>query len=97
MCFTTVICAILCLALWLPGRGQGLSVAFATLFGISPDTVIGQCPVLTAMVSPLSEMGTRMGTSVAFASLGVLTSPPVGNAIDAASGGTYIYTAIFVD
>jgi len=90
-CFTTVICAIL----WLSGRGQGLSVAFAALFGISPDTVIGQFPVLTAMVSPLSEMGTRIGTSVAFASFGVLTSPPVGNATDT-SGRTYIYMAIFV-
>jgi len=96
MILTSILSAILCLALWLPGRGIGPSIAFAILFGFSTGAVIGLGPVLLVMISPMSEMGTRMGTYVAFAAVGTLTSPPIGNTIAAATpGGTYVYTALF--
>ena len=43
----------------------------------------------------MNEVGYRMGTVFAIAGLGTLTSPPIGGAIAADSGGKYDYAAVF--
>ncbi|KAF4219510.1 hypothetical protein CNMCM8980_006718 [Aspergillus fumigatiaffinis] len=95
MLVMTSLSAILVLALWLPARGNGALIIFAALFGITSGAIIGLGPVLIVSISPMSELGYRMGTVLAFAAVGTLTSPPIGGAIAADSGGGYTYTCVF--
>ncbi|KAL6713045.1 hypothetical protein ACLMJK_009441 [Lecanora helva] len=95
MVVMTLASGILCLALWLPGRSNGASIAFAILFGITSGAVVGIGPVLIAGISPLRELGTRMGTILAIAAIGTLTAPPIGTAIAQKSGGDYTFSALF--
>ncbi|KAF7160151.1 hypothetical protein CNMCM5623_005666 [Aspergillus felis] len=95
MLVMTSLSAILVLALWLPARGNGALITFAALFGITSGAIIGLGPVLVVSISPMSELGYRMGTVLAFAAVGTLTSPPIGGAIAADSGGSYTYTCVF--
>ncbi|KAG2016883.1 hypothetical protein GB937_006086 [Aspergillus fischeri] len=95
MLVMTSLSAILVLALWLPARGNGALITFAALFGITSGAIIGLGPVLIVSISPMSELGYRMGTVLAFAAVGTLTSPPIRGAIAADSGGSYTYTCVF--
>ena len=95
MVVMTLLSGILCLALWLPGRSNATSIVFAVLFGISSGAVIGIGPVLIASISPMRELGTRMGTILAIAAIGTLTAPPIGTAIAQKSGGDFTYSALF--
>ncbi|KAM5377374.1 hypothetical protein ACJZ2D_005055 [Fusarium nematophilum] len=87
--------AILILALWLPGRSNGAIIGFAVLFGFSSGAGIGLGPVLVASISPIEELGFRMGTIMSLAAIGTLTSPPIAGAIVAADGGRYRFAALF--
>jgi MFS family permease len=88
--------AIIVLGLWLPGRGQASSIAFAVLFGIGSGACIGLGPVLIMGISPMKEVGYRMGTIFAVAGIGSLTSPPIGGAIvDATQSGNYDLACVF--
>jgi MFS family permease len=91
----TSLSAILVLALWLPVRGNSVLITFAALFGITSGVVIGLGSVLIFSISPMNEMGYRMGTVLAFASVGTLTSPPIGGAITADTGGSYTHACVF--
>lgn len=95
MLVMTTLSATLVLALWLPARGNGALITFAALFGITSGAIIGLGPVLIVQISPMSELGYRVGTVLAFAAVGTLTSPPIGGAIAASDGGSYTYTCVF--
>lgn len=95
MLVMTTLSAILVLALWLPARGNAALTTFAALFGITSGAIIGLGPVLIVQISPMSELGYRVGTVLAFAAVGTLTSPPIGGAIAASDGGSYTYTSVF--
>lgn len=88
--------AIIVLGLWLPGRSPATSIAFAVLFGIGSGASIGLGPVLIMSISPINEVGYRMGTIFAIAGIGCLTSPPIGGAIvDLTLGDNYDYACVF--
>lgn len=87
--------AIMVLGLWLPGRGDGAIITFAVLFGFSSGAGIGLAPVLIAGVSPIEELGFRVGTILSLAAIGSLTSPPIAGAIVADDGGSYRFAAVF--
>lgn len=95
MLVMTTLSAVLVLALLLHARGNGALITFAALFGITSGAIIGLGPVPIVSISPMSELGYRMGTVLAFAAVGTLTSPPTGGAITADSGGSYVYTCVF--
>lgn len=95
MLVMTTLSTILVLALWLPARGNAALVTFAALFGITSGAIIGLGPVLIVQISPMSELGYRVGTVLAFAAVGTLTSPPIGGVIAASDGGSYTYTCVF--
>jgi len=87
---------IIVLGLWLPGRGNAASVVFAALFGIGSGACIGLGPVLIMSISPMNEVGWRMGTIFSIAGIGSLTSPPIGGAIaDATKNGDYDFASVF--
>ncbi|KAJ4163178.1 hypothetical protein LMH87_004922 [Akanthomyces muscarius] len=88
--------AVVVLGIWLPGHSAGASYAFAVLFGIGSGACIGLGPVLIMSISPIKEVGYRMGTIFAIAGIGCLTSPPIGGAIvDKTSDKVYDYAALF--
>ncbi|EFE41002.1 hypothetical protein TRV_04294, partial [Trichophyton verrucosum HKI 0517] len=95
MIIMTLFSAILVLALWLPGRSTGAIFAFAALFGISSGAGIGLGLPLIAAVSPMKELGYRMGMIVSIASIATLTSPPIGGAIVARDSGSFTYPCVF--
>lgn len=95
MIIMTLLSGIIVLGLWLPDRGNGATITFAVLFGISSGAGIGLGPVLIASISPMKELGFRMGTIFAIAATGTLTSPPIAGAITADDGGIYTYACLF--
>ncbi|KAN0102037.1 monocarboxylate permease-like protein [Hyaloscypha variabilis] len=86
---------IIVLGLWLPGHSHAAIIVFAALFGIGSGACIGLGPVLIMNISPMQEAGYRMGTVMAIAGLGTLTSPPIGGAIVARHGGSYVFACVF--
>lgn len=95
MIVVTFLSAVVVLALWLPGRGNGAFISFAVLFGITSGAGIGLGPVLIASISPMKELGFRMGTILAIAAVGTLTSPPIAGAIVASDSGSYTWACVF--
>jgi len=93
--FMSMFTTIINLGLWLPARSEGTIIAFAALFGFGSGACIGLGPVLIMGISPRKEVGYRMGTILAIASVGALTSLPIGGAIAAARGGIYVYASLF--
>ncbi|KAF7545739.1 hypothetical protein G7046_g9487 [Stylonectria norvegica] len=91
----TLLSAILILGLWLPGSSDGAIITFAVLFGFSSGAAIGLGPVLVSSISPMKELGFRMGTIMSLAAVGTLTSPPISGAIVADDGGSYRFAAVF--
>lgn len=87
---------IFVLGLWLPSRSDGASIAFAAIFGIGSGACIGLAPVLIMTISPMEEVGFRMGTLFAVAGIGALTSPPIAGAIvQRTPGGDYVFACVF--
>ncbi|KAM5462374.1 hypothetical protein MauCBS54593_008039 [Microsporum audouinii] len=96
MIIMVVFSLIIVLALWLPGRSEGAIITFAALFGIGSGACIGLGPVLIMGISPIQEVGYRMGTIFAIAGIGALTSPPIGGAIAQISeNGDYNFACVF--
>ncbi|GES64216.1 major facilitator superfamily domain, general substrate transporter [Aspergillus terreus] len=87
---------ILVLALWLPGRSAATMIVFAALFGVGSGAGIGLGPVLIMGISPMKEVGYRMGTILSIAGIGALTSPPIAGAIvGRTKNGDFDYACVF--
>ena len=86
---------ILILGLWLPGRSEAAIICFTVFFGFSSGAGVGLGPVLISSISPMNELGMRMGTIIALAAIGTLTGPPIAGAIIADDGGSYRFAAVF--
>jgi MFS family permease len=92
MCF---VAAILVLALWIPAASNAPTIVFATFFGFASGAYVSLAPALIAQISPLSEMGYRMGLLFLFASVGGLTTSTIAGAIVANSGGSFTNVKVF--
>lgn len=95
MIMMSTLSAILVLALWLPGHNNAAIICFAAFFGFSSGGVIGLGPSLVATISPMKEIGFRMGVFMAITSIGALIGPPVAGAIISADKGSYRFVAVF--
>jgi MFS family permease len=95
MIFTSALSAILVLALWLPGHSNAALITFAAFFGFSSGGVIGLGPSLIATISPIKEIGFRMGVFMAFTSIGALIGPPIAGTIISGDNGSYTFVALF--
>jgi MFS family permease len=96
MILMVILTVITVLGVWLPGRSEATSILFAVLFGIGSGACIGLGPVLIMSISPMNEVGYRMGTIFAIAGIGCLTGPPIGGAIvDATENGDYDFACVF--
>ena len=86
---------ILLFGLWLPATGNGPIILFAALFGFFSGSGISLAPVCIASISPLSEIGVRLGVNMAVGAIASVTSPPIAGAILDRSGGSYVNVAIY--
>lgn len=89
MILSVVLSAILVFGIWLPAPGTGALYAFAALFGFSSGASIGLGTVLVASISPMDELGVRLGIILVMAGIATLTGPPAAGGIVAAAGGSY--------
>ncbi|PLB55088.1 monocarboxylate permease-like protein [Aspergillus steynii IBT 23096] len=95
MIVMTLFTTIIVLALWLPAGGNVAFLTFTALFGVGSGATVGLGPVLIAILSPIKEVGLRMGTTLAIGAIGGLTSPPIAGAIAAQEEGDFTDACVF--
>lgn len=73
-------------AVWIPATKSSIAIGFAVMFGFSSGAFIGLSGALPVAVSPLPEIGYRLGVVFLAISIPALTMAPIGGAILQASG-----------
>ncbi|KAH7363756.1 major facilitator superfamily domain-containing protein [Rhexocercosporidium sp. MPI-PUGE-AT-0058] len=69
------------LALWIPAKYESAVIGFAIMYGFVSGAFIGLFATLPASVSPMPEIGYRMGVVMLFVSIPALTMAPIGGQI----------------
>ncbi|KXJ90727.1 major facilitator superfamily domain-containing protein [Microdochium bolleyi] len=96
MVFISLLSAVFTLAVWIPGsHSTGAVVAYGALFGFSSGGFITLAPAVIAQISDIRQIGTRTGVAWLVGSLGSLTGSPIGGAIIASQGGSYLGAQLF--
>lgn len=95
MIFLTGFSGISALALWTLAAGDGVMIAFALLFGFSFNPALSMFSVLVASISPIEELGARLGINQTASGFAAFIGLPIGGAIVAASNGSFIWAAAF--
>lgn len=71
------------LALWIPAGGDSSILAFAVLFGFFSGAYVSLIGALVAQISPLQEIGYRIGLVFLTCSLsGLVTNPVAGQILE---------------
>ncbi|KAK9478783.1 major facilitator superfamily domain-containing protein [Lipomyces japonicus] len=88
-------CAILTLALWIPATGHVPIILYAAFFGFTSGITVTVWQPIVAEISPISEIGSRLGAVSAVQSFASLSGAPIGGAIVSANNGKYWGAAVF--
>ena len=83
------------LAVWIPAKQPSIAIGFAVLFGFASGAFIGLCGALPVSVSPLPEVGYRIGVVFLAISIPALTMAPIGGAIMQNSANGWLDVKIF--
>ncbi|KAK6369335.1 hypothetical protein LTS17_009677 [Exophiala oligosperma] len=86
---------IFMLGLWIPGTSNAALIVFALMFGFSSGAAIGLTPALIAQISPIREIGVRVGTVFAAGSIGALTGSPIAGALISRDHGKFLFMMLF--
>ncbi|KAB8236077.1 uncharacterized protein BDW43DRAFT_308875 [Aspergillus alliaceus] len=73
MTVMTIFTAALVLAPWLPSSCNGAILTFAVTLGVGSGGGAGLGPVLIAILSPIREVGVRVGLTLTIGAIGGLT------------------------
>ncbi|KAK1956007.1 major facilitator superfamily transporter [Colletotrichum sublineola] len=95
MVFITLMSAVFCLGLWIPGKSNAAIIVFLIIFGFSSGGFISLGPACIAQISDIRQIGVRTGTAYAVQSFGALTGSPIAGAIVASQGGRYLGLQLF--
>lgn len=96
MVLTSVICAILTLALWLKsGENLAAIICYVVFFGFWSGAAISLTPVCISQVCSTEDYGKRNGTTFTIASIGTLTGIPIAGVIQQRDGGGFDGLIIF--
>lgn len=79
--FCTILCSIFIFALWIPARTNPPIIAFSAVFGIISGSSISLFPALVGMVTPVAEVGRRLGMVSFFVAFACLTCMPIAGQI----------------
>lgn len=83
------------LALWIPATYEGAVIGFAIMYGFVSGAFIGLFAALPASVSPIQEVGYRMGVVMLFISIPALTMAPMGGQILENTGDGWLHMKVF--
>ncbi|KAK9474980.1 major facilitator superfamily domain-containing protein [Dipodascopsis tothii] len=86
---------LLCLGLWLPAASHAAIIVYAVLYGFFSGATVSLMAALIAAVSPVEEIGTRMGAISALMALSSLSGAPIAGAILKADHELYYGVAIW--
>lgn len=81
MITTTLVSAILVLALWIPAHGSAAIIVFAGLYGFFSGAFVSLGPALVAQISDIRQIGVRNGTVYFLVSISALVGNPIGGAL----------------
>ncbi|RHZ45707.1 uncharacterized protein CDV56_101661 [Aspergillus thermomutatus] len=82
-------------AVWIPATRSSIAIGFAIMFGFATGAFIGLSGALPVSVSPLPEMGYRLGVVFLAISIPALTMAPIGGAILQNSAHGWLDVKIF--
>lgn len=82
-------------ALWIPAKQPSIDIGFAIMFGFVSGAFIGLIGALPVSVSPLPEIGYRLGVVFLAVSIPALTVAPIGGAILPNSTNSWLDVKIF--
>jgi MFS transporter, MCT family, aspergillic acid transporter len=68
-------------AIWIPAQQSSIAIGFAIMFGFWSGAFVGLSAVLPMSVSPLPEIGYRLGVVFLAIAIPALTVAPIGGAI----------------
>jgi MFS family permease len=83
------------LSLWIPATYESAVIGFAVMYGFVSGAFIGLFAALPASVSPMPEIGYRMGVVMLFVSIPALTMAPIGGQILQSSADGWLHLKIF--
>ncbi|KAF9773242.1 hypothetical protein IL306_008987 [Fusarium sp. DS 682] len=90
---------ILTLVLWIPGsQSTGAIMAYAVAFGYGSGGYVSIFPGCVAQISPIAEIGTRIGLAALVNAFGALTGSPLGGALisdKSGSGNSFLGLQLF--
>ncbi|KAK9377989.1 major facilitator superfamily domain-containing protein [Kockiozyma suomiensis] len=93
--FGTILCAILTVALWIPASSHVAIILYAAFYGFSSGIAFTMWQPMIAEISPMQQVGARMGAVSAFLSFSSLFGMPVAGAIIDSDDGKYWGAAVF--
>jgi MFS family permease len=92
---TCLVSGTLVLALWIPAANNAAVIMFAILYGFFSGAFGSMSPALVAQISPIKQIGTRVGTLFSCVALASLTGNPIGGALVGRNNGDFTYLQIF--
>ncbi|KAI1184911.1 major facilitator superfamily domain-containing protein [Nemania serpens] len=82
-------------AVWIPAKNTPIAIGFAIMFGFVSGAFIGLLGPLPISVSPLPEIGYRLGVVFLAVSIPALTVAPIGGAILQSGGDGWLNVKVF--
>jgi MFS family permease len=82
-------------AVWILAKHSSIAIGFAIMFGFASGAFIGLLGALPVSVSPLPEIGYRLGVVFLATSIPALTMAPIGGAILQNSANGWLDVKIF--
>ncbi|CEI67749.1 hypothetical protein FVEN_g9557 [Fusarium venenatum] len=99
MLLITSFTGVLTLVLWIPGsQTTGSIIAYAIAFGYGSGGYVSVFPGCVSQISPIEEIGTRIGLASLVNSFGALTGSPLGGALildKSGNGNSFIGLQLF--
>ncbi|KAI1173371.1 major facilitator superfamily domain-containing protein [Nemania sp. FL0916] len=83
------------LALWIPAKQPSIAIGFAIMFGFVSGAFIGLVGALPISVSPLPEIGYRLGVVFLAISIPALTVAPIGGAVLQSASDGWLAVKVF--
>ncbi|MCJ1287776.1 hypothetical protein MMC26_007128 [Xylographa opegraphella] len=82
-------------AVWIPAKDSAIAIGFAIMFGFTSGAFISLSGALPISVSPLPEIGYRLGLVLLAISIPTLTVAPIGGAILQSSANGWLDVKVF--
>lgn len=87
--------ALFVLAFWTGRVGPGGAIAGMVLYGMSSGAWLTMVTAATSSISPVSQIGMRIGTLWTVSSISSLVGPVICGALISAGGGKFTYAGVF--